>query len=54
VNRLDQRIMEAEKLGFQRILIPDFHPKRGEKRPTNIEVISVRKVEDAFRILFGK
>ncbi len=54
VNRLDQRIMEAEKLGFQRILIPDFHPKRREKRPTNIEVISVRKVEDAFRILFGK
>jgi DNA repair protein RadA/Sms len=54
VNRLDQRIMEAEKLGFQRILIPDFHPKRGEKRPTAIEVISVRKVEDAFRILFGK
>lgn len=54
IHRLDQRIMEAEKLGFQRILIPDFHPKRGDKKPSTIELIPVRKVDDAFRILFGK
>ncbi|MBB3186676.1 DNA repair protein RadA [Microbacter margulisiae] len=54
VTRLEQRIMEAEKLGFHQILIPDFHPKRGERRLTNIQITSVRKVEDAFRVLFGQ
>lgn len=52
VNRIEQRILEAEKLGFNRIIIPHNNLK-GFTAKVNIEVISVRKVEEAFRQLFG-
>lgn len=52
VNRIEQRILEAEKLGFSRILIPHNNLK-GFSSKVNIEIIQVRKVEEAFRQLFG-
>ena len=52
VNRIEQRILEAEKLGFQRILIPHNNLK-GFTSKVKIEIIHVRKVEEAFRQLFG-
>ena len=52
VNRIEQRILEAEKLGFQKILIPKNNLK-GFTTKTNIEIIEVRKVEEAFRQLFS-
>lgn len=52
VNRIEQRILEAEKLGFSKILIPQNNLK-GFNTKTNIEIIQVRKVEEAFRQLFG-
>lgn len=52
VNRIEQRILEAEKLGFSKILIPHNNLK-GFTAKVNIEIISVRKVEEAFRQLFG-
>jgi len=51
VNRIEQRILEAEKLGFKRILIPLNNLK--SKNKTDIEIIQVKKVEEAFRDLFG-
>ena len=49
VNRIDQRIGEARKLGFSRILIP-----AGQKHQTvkDIEVVEVARVTDAVRMLF--
>jgi len=52
VNRIEQRILEAEKLGFTKILIPQNNLK-GFTSKVNIEIIQVRKVEEAFRQLFG-
>lgn len=52
VNRIEQRILEAEKLGFTKILIPHNNLK-GFTTKVNIEIQSVRKVEEAFRQLFG-
>ena len=49
VNRIEQRIAEAQKLGFRRILIP-AEQKVDNKRYT-IEIVPVRKVTDAFRLL---
>ena len=49
VNRIEQRISEAQKLGFKRILIPADN-KIDAKR-YSIEIIGVRKVTDAFRLL---
>lgn len=49
VNRIEQRIAEAQKLGFKRILIP-AEQKIDAKR-YSIEVVGVKKVTDAFRLL---
>lgn len=54
VNRIEQRIMEAEKLGFSRIIIPFNNLKGFNASPKRrIEIVQVRKVEEAFRQLFG-
>ena len=53
VNRIEQRIGEAEKLGFKRILIPKHNLQGMDTKKLKIELIPVRKVEEAFRALFG-
>ena len=52
INRIEQRILEAEKLGFKKMIIPDFNLKTINLRKLNIELIQVKKVEEAFRVLF--
>ncbi len=49
VNRIEQRIAEAQKLGFKRIMIP-AEQKIDSKRFT-IEIVPVKRVTDAFRLL---
>lgn len=49
VNRIEQRISEAQKLGFRRILIPA--EQKVEISRYSIEVIPVKRVTDAFRLL---
>lgn len=51
VSRIEQRIMEAEKLGFQRILIPDISLKSLDLKKLNIEVCPVSRVDEAFRLI---
>ena len=51
INRIEQRISEAEKLGFKRIIIPEF--KNISTKNRSIEVLCARKVEEAFKFLFG-
>lgn len=53
VNRIEQRISEAEKLGFHRMLIPHRNLKGAPPGKTKIEIVQVKKVEEAFRHLFG-
>jgi DNA repair protein RadA/Sms len=52
VNRIEQRVAEAEKLGFKKIIIPAANLKGSDLKSKKIEIIGVRKVEEAFRILF--
>lgn len=54
VNRVEQRIAEAQKLGFKKILIPEFNREKLAKTNWKIEVAGVKRVEDAFRILFSE
>jgi len=51
VHRIEQRIREAAKLGFRRIIVPQM--KGLESVSDLIELHQVRKVEEAFRLLFG-
>ena len=53
INRLEQRIHEAEKLGFKKMIIPYVNLKSLDLKKISIELVQVRKVEEAFRILFG-
>ncbi len=53
VNRIEQRISEAEKLGFEKIFLSKYNFKKGSPKHFNIEVVSVAKIEDVFRRLFG-
>ncbi|MBO4564849.1 MAG: DNA repair protein RadA [Bacteroidaceae bacterium] len=53
VSRIMQRIAEAEKLGFSKILIPSANLSVLENTHFKIEVKGVRRVEEALRELFG-
>ena len=53
ISRIDQRIAEAQRLGFARILIPAANLKAVNPHNFTIQIIPCRKVEDAFRALFG-
>ncbi len=53
VSRIEQRIAEAEKLGFKQIVIPKHNMQGLDPSRFDIEINPVRKVEEAFRILFG-
>lgn len=53
VARIEQRIAEAEKLGFKRILLPKSNMQGLDQSRFKIELVPVRKVEEALRELFG-
>ena len=53
VSRIEQRIAEAEKLGFQHIIVPKYNLSGLNRKKFNIELHPVRKVEEALRALFG-
>ena len=53
VSRIEQRIAEAEKLGFHDIIIPRYNYHSLDKSKFSINIHPVRKVEEALRCLFG-
>jgi DNA repair protein RadA/Sms len=53
VNRIDQRISEAEKLGFTEIYISKFGQKSIDKKQMKIKVKSFGKLTEVFSDLFG-
>ena len=52
INRIDQRIREAEKLGFERIMVPSG--QKYDSHNLKIKVVEVSRVAEAFKILLGK
>jgi len=52
VNRIEQRIAEAEKLGFEKIIVSRYNQKALPKQKFNIEVISMARVEELYQYLF--
>jgi DNA repair protein RadA/Sms len=53
VNKIEQRISEAEKLGFQEIYISKFSQKGVDVSKTKIQVKAFGKLTDVFQDLFG-
>ncbi len=53
VNKIDQRIAEAEKLGFEKIIVSRYNQSlRQNKAKFNIEVITMARVEEVYQYLF--
>jgi DNA repair protein RadA/Sms len=52
VNRTEQRIAEAEKLGFEKIFVSKYNQKGLTVIKPGIEVVPVSRVEEVYRILF--
>lgn len=55
VSRIEQRLMEAERIGFRAIILPEGNLASLPEDPARkIRLIGVKTVEEAFRILFRK
>jgi DNA repair protein RadA/Sms len=52
VNRIDQRISEAEKLGFEKIYISKYSKKSLDLKKAKIEVFAFSKLTEVFQDLF--
>lgn len=52
VNRVEQRIAEAEKLGYEKIILSKYN-KGIEQKNHSIELIQVGKIEEVFRKVLG-
>jgi DNA repair protein RadA/Sms len=52
VSRIDQRISEADKLGFEKIFISKFNQKIDAKK-YNIEIVNISRVQQLVSELFG-
>ena len=53
VSRVEQRIAEAEKLGFEKIIVSAYNEKGINKSAFKIEIILVTKVEEVLSYLFA-
>ena len=53
VSRILQRIAEADKLGFRKIIVPKANMNGLDAAKFKIKIVPVRKVEEALRELFG-
>ncbi|MBQ2519243.1 MAG: DNA repair protein RadA [Bacteroidaceae bacterium] len=53
VSRIEQRIAEAQKLGFRRMVLPAHNMKGIDAASYSIQLVPVRRVVEAVRELFG-
>ena len=53
VNRIEQRVAEADKLGFEKVFVSSYARKSIEQKKYKAEIVFVRKIEDLASALFG-
>jgi DNA repair protein RadA/Sms len=53
VNRIEQRVAEAEKLGFERIYLSKFNKKALDQKKYKIELVFASNIADVVRGIFG-
>lgn len=52
VNRIENRIQEADKLGFRQIFVSKYNTKGIDTKRYNIEILQLGKVEELYKLLF--
>jgi DNA repair protein RadA/Sms len=53
VNRIEQRVAEADKLGFEKVFISSFAKKSIDPKKYQAEIVFVKKIEDLIKAVFG-
>lgn len=53
VGRVDHRIAEADRLGFEKIFVSKYNARSLNKKRFGIEIVEISVIEDAFRSLFA-
>ncbi len=53
VSRVEQRIAEADRLGFEKIFISKYNLKEIDRRRYHLDIVAVSVIEEAFRALFA-
>ena len=53
VSRIENRISEADRLGFEKIFISKYDSRNFEKNKYRIQIVEVSVIEEAFRNLFA-
>ena len=53
VSRVEQRIAEADRLGFEKIFISKYNVRSIDTKRYGIEIVPVSVIEEAFRALFA-
>ncbi len=53
VNRIEQRIAEAQRLGFSQIYVSKYNQKSMDLSRFDIDVVPVSKIEEVFHAIFG-
>lgn len=53
VNRIEQRVAEADKMGFEKIFISSYARKAIDPKKYQAGIVFVRKIEDLVREVFG-
>jgi DNA repair protein RadA/Sms len=53
VNRIEQRVAEADKLGFKKVFVSSYAKKSIDQRKYKAEIVFVTKIEDLIKVLFG-
>ncbi len=52
VNRIEQRIAEAEKLGFEKIVVSKYNQKGLRNQKFNIEIVNMGRIDELYQYLF--
>lgn len=52
VSRVEQRVSEADKLGFDKIIVSKFNSKEIDRKKYRIQIVPVSKIEEVFNVLF--
>lgn len=52
VNRIEQRIAEAEKLGFEKIIVSSYNKKGLNEKKYSIEIVALSQVHEVYQHLF--
>ena len=52
VNKIEQRIAEAEKLGFEKIFVSKYNNKSFNPQAYKIQVVALSRVDEVYQQLF--